>query len=113
MVERKRHLAKAVTYRFFGSAVTGAAAFVISGSAAVGAGLFVVDTFAKIGLYYVHERVWYRIKWGVHDAARLPPPAQVPAPAAAMESAVAEDPAQGPQVVVLRAATREHAGTAA
>jgi uncharacterized membrane protein len=79
MVDRKRHLAKALTYRVFGSAATGAVAYMVSGSVGLGATLGLVDTFAKIGLYYIHERVWYRVKWGVHEV-----PWQSPAPAQAV-----------------------------
>jgi uncharacterized membrane protein len=71
MVDRKRHLAKAVTYRVFGSATTAAIAYLITGNTGLSATVGVVDSLLKIGLYYVHERVWYRVRWGVHaDAGR-------------------------------------------
>ena len=69
MVERKRHLAKAVSYRFFGSMGTAAAAWAVTGNVKVGAVIGVFDTVAKIGLYYIHERAWYRIKWGVRPGS--------------------------------------------
>ncbi len=65
MVERKRHLAKAVTYRFFGSGATAIIAYVFTGDAAIGATIGAADTVVKIGCYYLHERAWYRIKWGI------------------------------------------------
>ncbi len=67
MVERKRHLAKAITYRVMGSTVTAGVAYALSGSVQIGAALGVADTITKVGLYYLHERLWYRIKWGVHE----------------------------------------------
>ena len=65
MVERKRHLAKAITYRLLGSTVTAGIGYLVSGSFELGAALGVADTVLKTGLYYAHERIWYRIKWGV------------------------------------------------
>lgn len=66
MVERKRHLLKAVTYRLFGSMATAAITFAFTDRADIAAGVGLIDTVAKIALYYVHERMWYRIRWGVH-----------------------------------------------
>lgn len=65
MVLRRRHLAKAVSYRVFGSLATVAIAFVLTGDAAISASIGLADSLAKIGLFYLHERAWYRIKWGV------------------------------------------------
>ena len=67
MVERKRHLAKAVTYRAFGSVGTAVIAYVVTRDARVGASIGLLDSVAKIGLYYLHERLWYRVKWGVRS----------------------------------------------
>jgi uncharacterized membrane protein len=69
MVERKRHLAKAITYRVFGSAATSFVAFAATGDLGVGASIGALDSIIKVGLYYVHERLWYRVKWGVRHAA--------------------------------------------
>jgi uncharacterized membrane protein len=65
MVERKRHLAKAVTYRVFGSAATAFIAFGATGDVGIGASVGALDSVLKIGLYYLHERLWYRVKWGI------------------------------------------------
>lgn len=70
MVERKRHFAKAVTYRVFGSVATGLVAYAFSHSVEIGAQVGLADSVIKVGLYYVHERVWYRVKWGVRPGAR-------------------------------------------
>ena len=68
MVERKRHLAKALTYRVLGSAGTAVIAYVATGDPKIGASVGAIDSIAKIGIYYAHERVWYRIKWGVRES---------------------------------------------
>lgn len=72
MVERKRHFAKAVTYRVFGSAATVAVAYAMTGNAEISAAIGVADTVAKIGLYYLHERMWYRVKWGIRKGEDAP-----------------------------------------
>lgn len=66
MVERKRHFAKAITYRVFGSAATGVIALVLSKQYEVALGVALADSVVKVVLYYAHERVWYHIPWGVH-----------------------------------------------
>jgi len=60
----KRSIAKAVSYRFFGSLFTTGIAWWLSGEWAVGLGVGVLDAVAKMGAYFLHERVWARIKWG-------------------------------------------------
>jgi uncharacterized membrane protein len=65
MVERRRHLAKAVTYRVLGTAGTAGAAYFASGDASLGLKVGLLDSLIKIGLYYLHERAWYRVRWGV------------------------------------------------
>lgn len=72
MVLRRRHLAKALSYRLFGSAATAVIAWLFTGDAALSAKVGIADTIAKIGLYYIHERLWYRIKWGVHTPSDKP-----------------------------------------
>ncbi len=76
MVERKRHLAKAVSYRVFGSLGTAAAAYCVTGDARLGVMVGAFDSVAKIGLYYIHERAWYRIRWGIRSD--LPPTSRRP-----------------------------------
>ena len=51
MVERKRHLAKAFTYRVFGSTATAAIAWIATGDARIGAGIGIIDSIVKIGAY--------------------------------------------------------------
>ena len=68
MVERKRHLAKAFSYRVMGSLGTAAIAVVATGDARLGASIGLLDSVVKIGLYYAHERAWYRVRWGVRSS---------------------------------------------
>ena len=65
MIQRKRHLAKAVTWRIVGSADTFLLGWFITGSIKMGASLSILETITKNALYYLHERAWYKTKWGV------------------------------------------------
>ena len=67
-VSKKRHLAKAVTWRIVASIVTVLIAWYFGlPPKAVGA-VFVADLIIKFVLYYGHERVWYKyIRFGVKN----------------------------------------------
>ena len=73
MVTRARHLAKAVSYRLFGSLGTATLVYLATGDAGIGASIGALETVGKIGLYYLHERALYRIKWGVGPDPVGPP----------------------------------------
>lgn len=57
---RKRHLAKAVSWRVVGSVDTMILGWIFSGNPLTGLKIGLAETVTKIGLYYVHERVWFR-----------------------------------------------------
>jgi adenylylsulfate kinase len=64
MESNTRSLAKAVSYRLLGSATTAAIVFLWTGKAAVSLGAGALDMVAKIGLYFLHERIWNHIGFG-------------------------------------------------
>ena len=59
-----RSIAKAVSYRFLGSAVTALIFFVLTGKGTLSLGAGGLDMVLKIGAYFVHERLWDRISFG-------------------------------------------------
>jgi uncharacterized membrane protein len=59
-----RSIAKAVSYRLLGSIVTGGIVYFFSGDAKISAGVGAIDVVAKIGLYFLHERLWNYISFG-------------------------------------------------
>ena len=65
-VEKKRHLAKAVTWRIIASITTALIAWSFGlPPKAVGA-VFIADLIIKFVLYYAHERLWYKhIRFGL------------------------------------------------
>ena len=65
-VSKKRHLAKAITWRIIASITTALIAFSFGLPLKAVGGVFVADLIIKFVLYYGHERLWYKyIKFGV------------------------------------------------
>ena len=60
MISRKRHLLKAVTWRVVATATTVLIAWSVTGDWTVGLEVGGIELFAKLLLYYLHERFWYR-----------------------------------------------------
>ena len=67
MVRKKRHVAKALTWRIVGTLDTFILAWVLTGSLEFGAVFSGVEILTKTALYYAHERAWYKTKWGVDN----------------------------------------------
>ena len=66
MISKRRHLAKAVTWRIIASTVTALIAWWFGLPAKAVGLVFAADLVIKFILYYAHERVWYNhIKYGV------------------------------------------------
>lgn len=64
MESHLRSIIKAVTYRFGGLVVTALVTFIITRRLELAASVAVADTLAKIGVFYLHERMWLRIGFG-------------------------------------------------
>ncbi len=60
----KRSLAKALTYRFISSMGIFIVVSLYSGSAKVGGMFALTEALCKSGVYFLHERLWKKIKWG-------------------------------------------------
>ena len=59
-----RSLVKAVSWRVTGTCDTILIAWLITGQVKAALGIGFVELFTKIGLYYVHERIWNRLDFG-------------------------------------------------
>jgi len=64
MESNTRSLAKAVSYRLLGSATTALIVLLWTGKPGISIGAGVLDMLAKIGLYFLHERIWNHISFG-------------------------------------------------
>ena len=65
-VEKKRHIAKTISYRVISTLIGFIIMWAVSGSIKVGAAFGVAELVYKPLQYYIHERIWYRyIKYGL------------------------------------------------
>ena len=62
---RKRHLSKTFSWRFIGTMDTILLSWLISGNPLVGIKIGGFEVITKMVLYYVHERIWYRLNFGL------------------------------------------------
>ena len=60
----KRSLIKTISWRITGSGATFGISYLISGNFIVAGSITSVQLITNTILYFVHERVWDRIKWG-------------------------------------------------
>ena len=61
----KRHLAKTITWRIIGTIDTMVLSWIITGDAMMGLKIGGVEVITKMILYYFHERIWYRMNFGL------------------------------------------------
>ncbi len=64
MESHLRSIIKAVSWRAGGTVVTILVAWILLGELELAAKIGLLDTILKIGVFYAHERVWNRIKFG-------------------------------------------------
>lgn len=62
---RRRSLAKTITWYITGSLDTFALASIITGQIEFGAFIAGAEVFTKMLLYYLHERAWAHVQWGL------------------------------------------------
>jgi uncharacterized membrane protein len=61
----KRHLLKTVTWRIVGTIDTVLLGWLITGNPVTGLKIGMLELITKMVLYFLHERVWYRINFGL------------------------------------------------
>jgi uncharacterized membrane protein len=67
-VDKKRHIAKTISYRILSTLIGFVIMWGISGSVKVGTAFGVAEIIYKPIQYYIHERVWYKyIKFGLKN----------------------------------------------
>ena len=64
METHARSIAKAISYRVLGSACTALIFYVLTGNVSLSLGAGALDTIVKIGMYFLHERIWNHISFG-------------------------------------------------
>jgi uncharacterized membrane protein len=61
----KRHIIKTFSWRFFGTIDTVVFAWLIIGNPLIGLKIGLFETVSKMLLYFGHEKLWYRINYGL------------------------------------------------
>lgn len=64
MESHLRSILKGITWRLGGTTVTFVVAWLITGNISIATKIGVIETVMKIGVFYIHERVWNRINIG-------------------------------------------------
>ncbi len=68
MTETKtRSIVKAFTYRFWQSLNTFVISLLITGKIEMASAIVSVEVIVKIVIYFWHERIWGKIRWGTQD----------------------------------------------
>lgn len=60
----KRSLVKAITYRSVIIVLDFSAIYVLTGKVDVALGFMVISNIYTTAAYFIHERIWNKIKWG-------------------------------------------------
>lgn len=62
---RKRHLLKTFSWRIIGTIDTVFLGWLVTGSIFVGMKIGGFEVITKLFLYYFHERLWYKLRYGI------------------------------------------------
>lgn len=66
VVQKKRHIAKTISYRVVSTTIGFLTMWFITGSVKIGAAFGFAELVWKPIQYYLHERIWYKwIKFGL------------------------------------------------
>ena len=60
-----RHILKTITWRIVGTIDTILIGWAVSGDPMVGLTIGSFEIFTKMILYFIHERVWYKVNLGI------------------------------------------------
>ena len=66
-VTKLRSILKAISWRIIGTLDTMALGWVITGNPIMGLKIGALELFTKFILYYFHERIWLRFKFGTEN----------------------------------------------
>ena len=64
-LSRKRHILKTITWRIIGTMDTMLIGWLVSSDPLIGLSIGGFELITKTVLYYFHERIWYKSKFGV------------------------------------------------
>ena len=67
---KTRSVLKGVTWRLFGSLTTFVISYAFTREVAIATGITLFEVVTKVILFYVHERLWIRVPWGLARQAQ-------------------------------------------
>lgn len=67
LISYKRHVMKTITWRLIGTIDTIIIGWIISGDPFIGLKIGSIEVITKMVLYFLHERIWYRMKFGIKN----------------------------------------------
>jgi uncharacterized membrane protein len=70
-LDKLRHVVKSISYRIYSSCITIAIATLVTGDTTTAFAIGSVDFFVKIFTYYIHERVWFHIPFGLQKPRKI------------------------------------------
>lgn len=59
-----RSIAKTISWRIIATVTTVSIVYVATGDLTLSLEVGLVEVFAKLILYYIHERTWSKVRWG-------------------------------------------------
>jgi uncharacterized membrane protein len=62
-----RSITKALTYRFWQSLNTFIISLLVTGRIDMATAIVSIEVFIKIVVYFFHERIWNKIRWGIKN----------------------------------------------
>jgi uncharacterized membrane protein len=68
-----RSLVKGISWRLFGTMDTIIIAVLVTGNFAKAFSIGFTEVFTKVGLFYLHERAWQKITWGLKPVEEVAP----------------------------------------
>ena len=70
-LDKARHIVKSISYRFYSTCITITIASVVTGSTKLAFAIGSADFFIKIFTYYIHERIWFYIPFGLQKPRKV------------------------------------------
>jgi len=64
---KKRSILKAISWRTWATITTAVIVFIFTGEFALAITVGLLEVFAKMALYFFHERFWQKVRWGKKD----------------------------------------------
>ncbi len=69
---KRRSVLKTITWRITATLTTMTVVYLFTGEVLLSVGVGSVEALSKVVFFYLHERLWERVKWGKHPLSVIP-----------------------------------------